>query len=680
MPKIPFTVRRSGRYYFRRRARWQNICDFTAIVPLRTCDAAEARWRASALASHFEGLKRAVNMQIKLGAIVPAEDLAELFEGELHAKLEELLASFYASDDPDALAHLYKTHAAAFDIAQRPGLKRELSDRDRDRLQSMGLDEADIEWVACDLDRFCHRNTIDEREAANVAEGFGLEPSDAAINMIRSKWLAADAEAYRLASYFLEDDIQDTTDPIKALMAKRRKDGQPFLYPDDADDSLRARSESAAAKGIADEKAAIADRAQEDCPFLIYDPRPFSEIIEPTIAELKGQGRWNSCLDQARRALKTFAWITGDKPLGDYNHLDVNAYKQGLLRLHRDFKFKANWHRPFDEVVAECVVPKGKERTRTTLNRDLSYMSSVSQVLSLTAWKPKVPNQLVLDFPAALTRKKKKKYASRSELSARPPWKTTQMELLFTAPVWTGGGGHLHRFDRPKKAVVYHDAAYWLPLLLYYTHATVNEIAGLRVDEVFLDEPTPFITIKDNDIRGTEEELAGEKNENRGRDIPLHTEILRLNFGAYVSAINAEGHAALFPELYENEAKVGGAQFYNVAWRHMVDWLGSRTTIPRNEKTGKIADMHSIRSLGASHYAQDGVLDLMRADVMGHAREGTNAIHYSKREETEGQETVLREYRDFMMKYTPIVTENLAPSRVRMLPINHRSRTGRFRI
>jgi len=107
----------------------------------------------------------------------------------------------------------------------------------------------------------------------------------------------------------------------------------------------------------------------------------------------------------------------------------------------------------------------------------------------------------------------------------------------------------------------------------------------------------------------------------------------------------------------------------------MFAWLEQRMPIP-TAPSGKRADMHSIRALGSSYYSQDGVLDHMRADVMGHARTGTNALHYSKRWETEGRDKVLREYREFIEKYTTVVTGHLQPAPLNMLHTNHRSRCG----
>jgi hypothetical protein len=107
----------------------------------------------------------------------------------------------------------------------------------------------------------------------------------------------------------------------------------------------------------------------------------------------------------------------------------------------------------------------------------------------------------------------------------------------------------------------------------------------------------------------------------------------------------------------------------------MVDWIGERMPIPRNH-LGKGPDIHSIRALGSSFYEQDGVSEIIRADVMGHARTGTNAKHYSKRITTEGVETVLGERLAFICRYVPIITDRLVAHPIRLLPIEDRSRVG----
>jgi len=662
MPKIPFTVRRDGRYYFRRRVCWQNGNDFSVIISLSTCKAQEARCRSAALAAHFDKVKRAVTAYFKIHQPLDQSVLKEIFESELRACLAERIEEFYdPSNDPNALVERFRTHASAYDLAQRPGQIVELTDAHRQKLAEAGHNQSAIEWVACDLDRYCGKDTIDDEDLELIADAIGILPTPAVIERLRHVQLQAKAEAHRIAAHFLDEDVQSSFDQEGTLLAKQRRNGEPLSFSNTLSEVDRR-----------EEERTHTETATPPTVFYRYCATRFSEVIPKILEVAKRTGHWNRNLSQYERVLQTFAWITGDKPLGDYNHSDVGKYKNALLQMPRDYRPAKDFGRPFGEV-AETFKITNNARSINTMKRDLSYMSTAHDILAEDEWQPRIPNTKALDFAKAKLRKQKK----GSKKSSRPVWTVPHMECLFSAPLWNGGGGNLHRLDERGGNGVYHDAAYWLPLLLYYTHATVNEIAGLRVDEVRIDDLVPNLEIKDNDVRAENGVEGGEKNESRGRTIPLHAELLRLGFSAYVQAIRAEGHRELFPELYLNKARVGGHQFRNIAWRHMVSWVAEHMEIPRNPASGKSADMHSIRALGSSFYAMANAPDLMRADIMGHARTGTNALHYSKRADSHGMNQVLKEYLEFMTAHIDVATSSILPRPVALLPIKHRSRTGR---
>ena len=673
MPKIQFCTRRSGRYYFRRRVRLQDGKDIHVIVPLSTCDGQEARERVAMLAAQFDRIRRAVNAHYNLDDTLNPAMLKGLFETELRHCLRKFVAEFHdPACNPAARIDVHRTFASALDIAQRPGTTNELTDAQRQMLAAAGHDEGAIEWVAADLDRHCGKDSIPEGTLALMAEGLGLEPSDINIARLRHIHLLAQSEAHRLASHFLDEDVQSAFDQEEALLAKRRRNGEPLTFAPPAGVAAPAAALPSPVSAV----VTPVDSARDDCLFKTYHTTRFSEVIPKILRLARAAGHWNRGLAQYERVLRTFAWVTGDKPLGDYDHADVAKFKNALLEMPRDYRPAKDFERPFDEVAATLKVTPANARSVNTIKRDLSYMSTAYQILAEDEWQPKAANTKALDFAGVKFGKHKKV----SEKTERPPWTPEHMRCLFSAPIWTGGGGQLRRLDANAGTAVYQDAAYWLPILLYYTHATLNEIAGLRADEVHIDDAIQNLVIKNNDLRAEDGVDGGEKNIKRGRMIPLHDEILRLGFAEYVKAVRAEGHKALFPELFMNEARIGGHQFRNIAWGHMRDWIGLHMPIPVNVMSGKQADMHSIRSLGSSFYAKSEAPDLMRADVMGHARTGTNALHYSKRAQTHGVEQVLAEYKAFMARFTDMATDHLEPHPVRLLPINHRSRTGKPRL
>jgi len=673
MPKIPFSTRRYGRYYFRRRVRLLDGKDIHVIVPLSTCDGQEARERVAILSAQFDRVRRTVNAYFEQNQTLDASTIKALFETELRDCLSRLIMELHdLSRDPAARVRDYRTMASAFDIAQRPGTTNELTDAHRQMLAAQGHDEMDIEWVACDLDRECGKDIIADEMMALMAEGLGLEPTDAVVARLKHVHLQAMAEAHRLASHFLDEDVQSAFDQEEALLAKRRVNGAPLTFAPPAAPGPQPFAlpspESAALTAV--------ETGKDDCLFKTYHTTRFSAVIPKILRLARAAGHWNRGLAQYERVLRTFAWVTGDKPLGEYDHADVAKFKNALLEMPRDYRPAKDFERPFDEIVRTLKLTPANARSVNTIKRDLSYMSTAYQILAEDEWQPKAANTKALDFAGVKFGKHKKV----SEKTERPPWTPEHMKCLFSAPIWTGGGGHLRRLNAGAGTAVYQDAAYWLPILLYYTHATLNEIAGLRTDEVHIDDAVPNLVIKNNDLRAEDGVDGGEKNIRRGRMIPLHEEILRLGFAEYVEAIRSEGHAALFPELYLNEARVGGHQFRNIAWGHMRNWIGLHMPIPVNVMSGKKADMHSIRSLGSSFYAKSEAPDFMRADVMGHARTGTNALHYSKRAQTHGVDQVLAEYKTFMARFTDVATDHLKPHPVKLLPINHRSRMGKPRL
>ena len=416
----------------------------------------------------------------------------------------------------------------------------------------------------------------------------------------------------------------------------------------------------------------------ETGPFECRDVRRFSEAIDGIVADLRKDRRWKgSCIQQIRIA-RTFAWITGDKRLCDYNHLDVDTFKRALRRIPGNVRFGSNEKGPMSMPIADylATLPETadpeKERSEFTINRDLSTMSTIHDELAKTAWRPRIPNTKVLDFKGALIGTTR----SNEDEDRRPPWRLEHMAVMFGSRLYTGGGGSKRRLKQDRVPAVFHDSAYWCPLLWYYHHTCREEMCGLEVADVFLDDPIPHIVIQDNVTRGTEEEKKGAKRIARTRALPIHPELLRLGFGNYVRAVAAEGHAALFPELYINEAKRGGDQFYAIAWVHIVNLIAETHEIPVSEDNGKEADIHSIRTLGSSFYEKRYVNKDLKADVFGHAREGTDGRHYSKRIKSEGKLAVLEERLALMTEHIPVITGDLMPSRIRLLPLDQRSRVG----
>ncbi|WP_205479542.1 hypothetical protein [Sphingomonas arenae] len=233
--------------------------------------------------------------------------------------------------------------------------------------------------------------------------------------------------------------------------------------------------------------------------FLIYDARRFGDVIEDVIAELKSEGTWKGELKQQRRIMQAFAWITGNRELGSYDHRDVAAFKNGLKRLPTTFRYgtpaTGAMSRPFSDVLAELPpLARDQQRNNKTINRDLSTMSTVAKHLAQTAWKPRLPGAKVIDFAEATIAIKES-----DSTVLRPPWTTAHLKCLFESPIYTGGGGAKRRLKEGEPLpTVWHDAAYYAPLLWYYHHTCREEMCGLEVADIVIDHPVPHFEVRDN--------------------------------------------------------------------------------------------------------------------------------------------------------------------------------------
>ncbi|OYX60596.1 MAG: hypothetical protein B7Y89_15870 [Novosphingobium sp. 32-60-15] len=694
-------------------------------MALKTADPRNARRLSTRLSSRFVVVKDQVAQMMEEGRQLNGAEIEALFRHELESELRLLVNSYLENaGHSSSIESIAREQSEAIKVLLQPDHPLELTTSERERLAAEAVLSFCVDDYIKQLNEQYDAAYVKRRLEAIGAPTHGQARGVARAQLLRG-YLAATRRCENLADAALLDvpdvaaalmaDFGPVSEEAKSILATLNErfrtivGGDPFegwLLPDD--DGKNHTSQSApplvapsapAPSPVLSIVPKSAGPTAEDitsasstslppspspalpCQFLYRDPRPFSELIEPTLVSLKNDGKWKGDVSQQRRIMQTFAWITGDKALGDYNHLDVIDFKEGLQSLPGNFAFgtlhqKGPMARPFADVSAEIAtsgaLKNAKRRKAVTVNRDMSTMATVSMQLTKTAWKTGTANVIVLDFKAGRTAEANK----NSSLDLRPPWKRAHLQELFSSPLFTGCDGHLNRLrSSGRGARVYHDAAYYAPLFWYYTGACREEICGLEVNDVIVDSPVPHVWIRDNLTRGRDGEMAGEKREARNRLLPIPKELLRLGFVDYHAAIKAEGHAALFPELYVNPEKRGGAFFYDRAWQHMVNYIGTQMAIPVNAD-GKRSDIHSIRSLVSSCFEVDGINDNIRADIMGHARQGTNGKHYSKRIETEGIEVVLAERLEVMEKYIPNITKGLKHQSIRLLPMAERSRTG----
>jgi hypothetical protein len=137
---------------------------------------------------------------------------------------------------------------------------------------------------------------------------------------------------------------------------------------------------------------------------------------------------------------------------------------------------------------------------------------------------------------------------------------------FFTTPIYTGrsGGATRHLLSGDT---VYHNAGFWVPLLLGHGGQRSNEVGGALISDVRQLNGIWYLAIRPNRLRGLKTPAAT-------RDVPLHPEILRLGFLDYVEARQQAGDEALFPELLTASRRAPSGTFHSMFARPLVEYLG----------------------------------------------------------------------------------------------------------
>ncbi len=215
-----------------------------------------------------------------------------------------------------------------------------------------------------------HRSA--QRDAEHVLRQLSAPVTARTIGDARVQLLLARAEAQARANFAGHPLAVRQGDPFSALL------------DDDVVGSIRQGADG----GVAGADGAATCSGDPHAPagslFLVPDTRRFSEVIEPTIALIRGSGSWNADMDQRRRVIHGFAWITGDKRLCDYGPADAQHFAQTLRELPVEFRWGTSaegaMSRPLDEVLADVRAMKVKTpRGDRTYNRDLTIMARFSR-------------------------------------------------------------------------------------------------------------------------------------------------------------------------------------------------------------------------------------------------------------------------------------------------------------
>jgi integrase len=178
---------------------------------------------------------------------------------------------------------------------------------------------------------------------------------------------------------------------------------------------------------------------------------------------------------------------------------------------------------------------RGKSTTAKTARDRLNYIKSLLKYAAETLeWIPKHPwSGLAIDGTST---------------NRRRPWTDSELVKVFTTPLHTA-------YKLPKTWHCGQDAAYWIPLIGLFTGARLGELCQLRAVDVNEVEGIPVLVLTN------EGESQSIKSDAGHRQVPIHSELIRLGFLEYVKATKGTGSASLWPAMRLREGKPSG--FYS---------------------------------------------------------------------------------------------------------------------
>jgi hypothetical protein len=447
---------------------------------MHTADPGEARRLAARLRVRWDEMTLVLN-NTERGHLTTDETIA-IFRAGLKSELALALPPSAIAQGITGGRHARIMKAAFSVAAQLPSTATSIDTEVLVQL-TPDFDEADRRAVVLMLRAFVpHRlaNTSAREVLFNLAAPDNLPITDEA----RIAWLCGQSEAHDRASLATDPRIAATGLPIIGLL------------DDDLVGQVRLNSVSVAPVSAI---AALAPAAPANSPFLIHDTRRFADVIDDTIADIQASGDWNEDIAQRGRVLRSFSWITGNKRLCDYGPADAQVFAATLRKLPTDFSWgtfeEGNMSRPFDEIWAAVLKRKGgKKRSVRTVNRDLTTLSRFTRELTKTAWKPRYGKDPVIDFAEHMAAGP----ADNPDNPDRMPWTAAHLRVLFSSTIYTGGGACSRRLKSDVKPRVWHDAAYWVPLLLAYCILSREDGCGAECEDFVFDVETPFVAIVEN--------------------------------------------------------------------------------------------------------------------------------------------------------------------------------------
>lgn len=310
------------------------------------------------------------------------------------------------------------------------------------------------------------------------------------------------------------------------------------------------------------------------------NPR-LSALFECWAVEHEGK-RAPGTIPEFRISINRFVEVNGDLPVRAIEKGHVRAFKDAMLRLPS--RPPSAWRGLTVPQIIEraAETPAMPKLSARTINDKM--LGALNAVLN---WAVR---EGYLEYNPAMGMKA---VTRRLEEDRKQPFTLQELNLIFRFPIFTEG-------ERPKAGAG--EAAKWLPLLGLFTGARREELGQLLTAEVKEEQGISYLdlfTISDGQQR---------KTQSSRRRVPIHPELVRLGFLAYVEQRRKAGDERLFPDLLQYRGK------WTTLWGK---WWGQYAR-KRGLKDTHKAPFHAFRHTVKAAYRLADVEEVVYDALQGH--------------------------------------------------------------
>lgn len=637
-----------------------------------------------------------------VGLAIRPDQMKGVFKDALRVQLDRILTDQIGNrDNPPDDARTNRVFAEFWDIRARRGIDADFTPDHFDDLLAQGWSANDASCVAMLCFERRGQIEVSKSQIDDYASSFGITPTRSNREKLLRLIYEARAAACREASRQLPDsgfDFQDWIDDAlrddSPLAYKIRKpatgepDEQQTCDEVNGAESTDTKPEpvaTSACYGKADKEPQkdyvpeaspqTADLAAETkvpnqrSKAQAVDTKLLKTAAEDCITAASYEDGWSpDTIKQVRTAIAMFDFAGGGNiKIEDISQESVVQFKAlcralpnrwGRTAAEREFGFPASLERAKEMPASEVGV------SQKTMNKHLTWIGKVIE-FSASAEGGGHKTAETLDFKSAratLTKNGGRKAKRKRDLRAN--WTKEEVRRILSAPIWSGSASLDDRLSAGDE--IFHDAWYYLPIMLPLYGGRSSELAGLRLADVYEHDVIPYMQIDYTEDRDL-------KNVQSIRKLPIHPELIRLGFIDYVRAMRDLGHTYLFPEMKAPKATSFADTFRKSVFEKLRAWAFPEGTEWRHRNKGAWIDknVHSYRGL-CTTILKGKVADSVRCDIFGH--EGNTETEQTYDEEAELADKLVA------LQNLSFLTANIEPKKLRLRPLDrqrHGARRGR---